>query len=93
MRRTMAVGDDRFVGRGRFFGMMVGALLFGLLVVARSAHADTTFTINSTADTGDATPDGTCDTCTLREAIQEANFISGGDTPARPSSPATAATA
>ena len=33
-----------------------------------------TFTVDSTADTGDATPDGACDSpCTLREAIQEAN--------------------
>ena len=43
-----------------------------LAMVASPAWA-TTFTVNSTADTGDATPDGTCNTCTLREAIQEAN--------------------
>jgi CSLREA domain-containing protein len=43
-----------------------------LVMLASPAWA-TTFTVNSTADTGDATPDGTCDTCTLREAIQEAN--------------------
>ena len=36
--------------------------------------------VNSTADTGDTTPEGTCNTCTLREAIQEANFVSGADT-------------
>src|SRR5215207_2280031 len=30
-----------------------GALLFGLLVVARSAHADTTFTVNSIVDQND----------------------------------------
>lgn len=34
---------------------------------------------NSTGDTGDATPDGTCDTCTLREAIQEANATTAAD--------------
>jgi CSLREA domain-containing protein len=42
-----------------------------------------TFTVNSTADTGDATPDGVCDdgagNCTLREAIQEANANMGAD--------------
>ena len=43
-----------------------------LVVVASPAWA-TTFTVNSIQDTGDTTPDGTCDTCTLREAIQEAN--------------------
>ena len=32
------------------------------------------FTVDSTADTGDNTPDGTCSSpCTLREAIQESN--------------------
>jgi CSLREA domain-containing protein len=70
------------VGRAKAlaFGIAVTvALLCGLLVMARPAHA-ATFIVNSTADTGDATPDGTCDTCTLREAIQEANFVSGADT-------------
>ena len=43
-----------------------------LIMVASPAWA-TTFTVNSTADTGDTTPDGTCDTCTLREAMQEAS--------------------
>ena len=62
------------------FGLAVtfALLLFGLQA-AKPAHAKT-FTVNSTADTGDTTPDGTCDTCTLREAIQEANFVSGADT-------------
>lgn len=44
----------------------------------------TTFTVNSLADTGDATPDGVCDdgagNCTLREAIEEANALAGTDT-------------
>jgi CSLREA domain-containing protein len=48
-----------------------------LVMLASPAWA-TTFTVNSTADTGDATPDGTCQTattgeCTLRAAIEEAN--------------------
>ena len=53
-------------------------LLVGVLL-ANPAHAKT-FTVNSTADTGDATPDGTCNTCTLREAIQEANPNGESDT-------------
>ena len=46
---------------------------------ARPARASATFTVTSTADTGDATPDGVCDTCTLREAIEEANANPGAD--------------
>ena len=44
-----------------------------------------TFTVNSTTDAVDATRDGVCETatgngvCTLRAAIQEANFASGAD--------------
>jgi CSLREA domain-containing protein len=42
-----------------------------------------TFQVNSIGDTGDDTPDGTCDdgegNCTLREAIQEANADSEPD--------------
>ena len=42
-----------------------------------------TFTVNTTADNGDATPDGACNDganhCSLREAIQEANAASGED--------------
>ena len=55
------------------------AVLIGLVLEAKPAQADT-FTVNSTGDAEDATPDGTCDSCTLREAIQEANFVSGADT-------------
>src|SRR5215210_4562568 len=61
-----------------FGAALMAALLFGLLA-AKPAHA-VTFTVNSTADTGDTTPDGTCDSdptatvvCTLREAMQEAS--------------------
>jgi CSLREA domain-containing protein len=49
------------------------ALVMAVGIAERPTHAAAPFTVNSTADTGDATPDGTCDTCTLREAIQEAN--------------------
>src|SRR5215218_8437660 len=54
--------------------MVVATLLAAcLMMAAQPAHAFSIFTVNSTADTGDATPDGTCNTCTLREAIQEAS--------------------
>ena len=45
--------------------------------VVSKVKAASTFIVNSTADTGDATPEGVCNdglgNCTLREAIQEAN--------------------
>src|SRR5215218_1384706 len=59
--------------------LLLAVMTAALIMVAIPAWA-TTFTVNSTADTGDATPDGICDSdptagvvCTLREAIQEAN--------------------
>ena len=60
----------------------LAAVLLGTafaLLVPPVAHAD--FVVNSTGDTGDASLDGNCDagaggTCTLREAIQEANGTS-----------------
>ena len=63
--------------------------LAGLLVVLVTAGLAraATFTVNSTCDTGDASPDGTCNdgagNCCLREAIDEVNGGSGGDTIAR----------
>jgi uncharacterized repeat protein (TIGR01451 family)/CSLREA domain-containing protein len=52
-------------------------LFWGGIAVATNE----TFVVNSTADTGDATPDGACDDgngkCTLREAIDEANSTTG----------------
>ena len=53
-------------------------LLFVVMTVAHVMVASpawaNTFVVDSTADTGDATPDGTCSsTCTLREAMQEAS--------------------
>ena len=62
--------------------MRARAALFLVVTVTMLAMAGSTagaqifsqtFVVDSTADTGDATPDGLCDTCTLREAIQEAN--------------------
>jgi len=46
-----------------------------------SASFQVEFTVDSTADTGDASPDGVCDdgtgACTLRAAIEEANSAEG----------------
>ena len=54
--------------------LLVAAMVIASTMAAAPAHAASkTFTVNSTADTEDATPDGTCNSCTLREAIQEAN--------------------
>src|SRR5215210_1556983 len=57
--------------------LALAVVIFGLAIIAVPALAGTTFTVNSIADTGDATPDGVCNdgsgNCTLREAIQEAN--------------------
>src|SRR5262249_32672988 len=39
----------------------------------------TTFIVTTTADIADPDPDGVCDSCSLREAIQEANFTPGPD--------------
>jgi CSLREA domain-containing protein len=57
---------------------LVLALLLGVVLTARPAHASSTFTVNSTADPGT----GSCDPveCTLREAIATANTTSGADT-------------
>ncbi len=38
-----------------------------------------TFSVTTYADISDATPDGVCDSCSLREAIQEANALAGPD--------------
>ena len=63
------------VAKALIFGAAVVAALLLALLAAKPARADT-FAVNSTGDTGDATPDGTCDSdpgaavvCTLREAI------------------------
>ncbi len=65
------------------------ALVAATVLAARPAHADTTFTVNSTGDEADAKlTDAFCDAikdtpraqCTLRAAIQEANDTPGADT-------------
>jgi len=74
------------MGFGSSFGFRAGlrtSLFVGLLLSA-SWSFGVTFTINSTADTADATlGDGICadvtGACTLRAAIEEANALAGGD--------------
>jgi len=95
----MAVDKTMWTERARTlaFGLAVmAALLFGLLLVARPAHA-ATFTVNSTGDENDldfpggisnGSSDGRCDVdantsgdqCTLRAAIQAASKRRGADT-------------
>src|SRR3712207_1728192 len=65
--------------RALVFGFVLAALLAAsLLLTARPAHADLTFTVNSVGDPGS----GGCNSseCTLREAIALANRVAGADT-------------
>ncbi|HSP54977.1 MAG TPA: right-handed parallel beta-helix repeat-containing protein [Dehalococcoidia bacterium] len=59
----------------------VASGLAGLTARHTSAAFDFQFTVNSTGDTADASPDGVCDdgtgACTLRAAIDEANSAEG----------------
>jgi CSLREA domain-containing protein len=57
---------------GRAMVLCVG-LAVALGLRAPPAHALDTFTVDSIADTGDDVPEGACEACTLREAIQGAN--------------------
>jgi CSLREA domain-containing protein len=59
-------------------GIVLAVFWAAMMLVAEPANAST-FSVNSTGDTGDSTPDGTCDNCTLRHAIQEANASPGAD--------------
>src|SRR3954447_3523093 len=61
----------------RFKTALIFLALFGALLAVPNALADTTFTVNSTADPGD----GVCTVfdCTLREAIDAANIAEGPD--------------
>ena len=69
-------------------GLLVAAMMVASMMAATPAQSSTTFTVNSTADTPDASTAGTaCDTdvftdgdqCTLRAAIQQANATTGAD--------------
>src|SRR5262245_40980601 len=53
-------------------------LALASLGAARTARA-VTFNVSIFVDISDPTPDGTCDSCSLREAIQEANALPGPD--------------
>ena len=57
---------------------LLASLLAATLLLAKPAHADLTFTVNSTGDPGT----GGCNAteCTLREAIDVTNRVSGADT-------------
>jgi CSLREA domain-containing protein len=61
-------------------------MMAGIGFGTNEAHASTTFTVNTTADTLDANPGdgfcltGTAQACTLRAAVQEANVTPGADT-------------
>ena len=57
------------------------AVLCVVLACLGSAGAarGATFNVTTHADVSDPTPDGTCDSCSLREAIQEANALAGPD--------------
>ena len=76
-------------------GLLLAAIAVPLMMAAKPAHASTTFTVNSTADHSDAvlgvdgcftgfTVDGAggakVPECTLRAALNEANYTSGADT-------------
>jgi CSLREA domain-containing protein len=69
-------------------GLLLAAMMVASMMAATPAQSSTTFTVNSTADTPDASTAGTaCDTdvftdgdqCTLRAAIQQANATTGAD--------------
>jgi len=75
----------------RFSRLLVTAIVFGLALFFGPTQVayGATFTVDSTADTSDfSTADGLCDTddsvgdgpCTLRAAIEQANFDAGTDT-------------
>jgi CSLREA domain-containing protein len=86
------VAGIRVLALGVLLAMVMAA---GMVLAAQSAHAATTFHVNSTVDHADANPfDGFCDTgdtvtgaggepeaeCTLRAAIAQANHTAGADT-------------
>src|SRR4051812_44590558 len=84
----------RWPRMGRRTMVLVSAATLGILVVAgvlwirpwAARYVPYTFTVNSTADGGDANlGDGICQTssrgqCTLRAAIEQANARAGRDT-------------
>jgi CSLREA domain-containing protein len=82
------------IGKVLALAVLVAALAASLMLAAKPSHAATTFTVNSTADHADANLGvGACDTgydvagaggvqvdeCTLRAAINQANYTPGAD--------------
>ena len=70
--------------RARLAAVFAGALLVNVALVASAPPAlAATFTVNAVTDTDDASLDGNCANmvglCTLRAAIQEANFTTAKD--------------
>ena len=74
-----ATGQTYYIQAGGTGAPGFGSLVLNLSHVVSTAGAR--FTVNSTADTGDTTPDGACDSgggvCTLREALLESDFAAG----------------
>ena len=62
-----------------YLGLLVTLTVMAAMLLAPwpAYAAGTTFTVTSTADTGDLSPVGVCDTCTLSEAIQATNECTG----------------
>ena len=73
-------GQTYYFQVGGYFGF-TGNLVLNLSPIVSTAGLR--FTVNSTADTGDATPDGACDNgvgaCTFREALAETGAAAGTD--------------
>ncbi len=92
----MHIAQNKVVSGSRFLALgVLLALMAAMLLAAGSARASTTFTVNSTTDHSDAVLTiGSCDTgyqvpgpggateaeCTLRAAIEQANYTPGADT-------------
>jgi CSLREA domain-containing protein len=86
MMQSMKNGSE---GSKSFLALGLLLAVMTCLLAARSAYANTTFTVNLSGDAADAKlDDNACDTklimigsqCTLRAALQEANDTAGPDT-------------
>lgn len=58
---------------------LVALLVSIVCLCSAPAAVAVTFNVSTYADISDPTPDGTCEACSLREAIQEANALPGPD--------------
>jgi len=92
---TTSTQNRETKGKLLALAVLLAALAVSLMLAARPAHASTTFTVNSTEDHADQMLKGdVCDTgytldwpgggqvpeCTLRAAINQANYTPGADT-------------